>query len=1193
MKKKYIKLIGNILTVIAFILIVKRLYEMDVDYSVLLSRSNVWWLTLFCVLYGIHIMALPVSWQQTIQIITRSKVPFSSVEKVFCKSNILKYIPGNVFQYVGRNEIAVQFGFSHKAILMTTLLDVVANILGVTIVSLTCYARGIRIGLDSIGMKINPLLVIVIAVAFLFFLCLLYWKRKIISEKMQDFCTLANVKRYLFCIVYYMFFAVYTGIVYLLVLTQILDMSIANDKIYIVIGAYLLSWLLGFIMPGAPGGIGIRETVIIVLLATYLPSDSVLLAIVIYRIVSMIGDFFAFIMSFLIDCLIKKVKKILDWRYYYVEFCLARKKVFSKNNYPLILFGCSFIGNILLSLFMRYPIITDEYNTLAEGVFLSGNETVAETFRTLANTGYYGWGYVILFSWIYHLTHDMLTVYHAALVCNSFFVALIPFLAYKIAVRHFKLEDKKAFGVSFCLCLYPAYILYSKYTMNESILQFIIWPLLFLLLEFINASPLKRGCSCLLMGFLSMYSYAIHGRGLAILCMATVILIILILFVKDAVKRKVVYGVLYAIPLLAVYIINSYVKDDIALHFAGTEAGQMANTTENLLSAAFFQSLIGDHSIRIIYGFLGQSFYIVVTTLGMSVSALIAYVVTVFRGFKEKSINSVAVLGTFAIGLMTSTLVISVLFFSNLYISEAMRGGEYYVYGRYNELAGGMVIFFLLIYYAKMGFSQIMIRCNFVLYILLMAGGMLVAVKKLLKSFNPKLSYTMVIGMIPFSGRNLYLDPTVLSYIKLILVVTVIYILVLFFLYKRSDKMLCILISGIFLYSVTFSLIEFIYPTSREKSEEVQALEEFNDILIDSLGEEVKGIYILDSTVPKPRMLFAFSDYPVKHMENIEHNYSNFEQIPEGSIFISTKEEYLDKIFDEIYYIQAIKGYYVWGYGEKLENSLNELGVYCTRRKSPIFLYDGKYLSLKNQNPDEKVEVKNKSQSLTIPKNHLQYGPYCILHKGKYRVDIYGKNLEKGINYAWYNYGLLKLEIDKVMQSSEHVQYYVDLPEFSDSVEFLCENTTETFIVVDSITITPVETKTVSIRNASDVPIQERHYDVSDGYRNFKAYINSDENCIVSWRYIRLNPMGNMVINSLPMTAGENQLTLSGSNIALSNIKILSDDGRQLEMEYVEQESLNRVILYVDCPEIINIEIENTSESYIDFSDLEVRLCGR
>ncbi len=872
---------------------------------------------------------------------------------------------------------------------------------------------------------------------------------------------------------------------------------------------------------------------------------------------------------------------------------LPQKKFFSKISYPLVLFGCSFIGNILLSFFMGYPIITDEYNTLAEGVFLAGNGTVAETFRTLANTGYYGWGYVILFGWVYHLTHDMLTVYHAALICNSFFVALIPLFAYKIAVRHFKLEDKKAFWVSLCLCIYPAYILYSKYAMNESILQFIIWPLLFLLLEFINTSPLKRMGCCFLMGFLSMYSYAIHGRGIAVLGMTTVVLTGLILLAKDPVKNKVVYSVLYAIPLLAVYIINAYVKNNIALHFAGTEVGQMANTTENFFSAAFFQSLAGEHSVRILYGFLGQAFYITVATLGMAVSAVIAYAVVVFRGFREKSVTPVAVLGTFAMGLMASTLVISVLFFSNLYISEAMRGGEYYVYGRYNELAGGMVIFFLLIYCTKTGFSKIMLRYNLVLYALLMAGGMTVAATKLLKSFNPKLSYTMVIGMVPFSGRNLYLDPTVLSYMKLILVVTIIHIPVLFLLYKKSDKMLGILISGLFLYSAAFSLTEFLYPASRGKCEEVQALEDFNDMLANTLGEEVKGIYILDSRIPKPRMLFAFSGYPVKHMENIEHNYGKFGQVPEGSLFVSTKEEYLDKIFDEIYMVREIEGYYVWGYGEKLENSLDELGWDCTRRKSPTLLYDGKCLSLLNQNPDEGAEIQNESQSMVIPKNHLQYGPYCVLHKGKYQVDIHGKNLEKGTNHAGYNHGFLELEMNTVVQSPEHVRYYVELPEFSDSVEFLCGNATETPIVIDNMIITPVETETVSIHNAGDVPVRERYYDVSDGYRNFKSYIDSDENCIASWRYIRLNPSGNVVINSLPMTGGGNQLTLYGTNIALGNVTVLSEDGRQLEMEQVGQGSLDSVVLYADCPEIINIKIENVSGSYIDFSALEVRLCGR
>jgi hypothetical protein len=37
---------------------------------------------------------------------------------------------------------------------------------------------------------------------------------------------------------------------------------------FIVMGSYVIAWLAGFVTPGAPAGIGVREAVLVILLAT-------------------------------------------------------------------------------------------------------------------------------------------------------------------------------------------------------------------------------------------------------------------------------------------------------------------------------------------------------------------------------------------------------------------------------------------------------------------------------------------------------------------------------------------------------------------------------------------------------------------------------------------------------------------------------------------------------------------------------------------------------------------------------------------------------------------------------------------------------------------------------------------------------------------------------------------------------------
>ena len=122
--------------------------------------------------------------------------------------------------------------------------------------------------------------------------------RKLVA-KLKVFSTRQAVKTVFVCFLYFTFLALFVAALFLAVLCKILHVSIEYRMIPSVLSAYILSWVAGFIVPGAPGGIGIREATLTLLLANVVPVDSALLAAVIFRFISIIGDFWGLLFAWI------------------------------------------------------------------------------------------------------------------------------------------------------------------------------------------------------------------------------------------------------------------------------------------------------------------------------------------------------------------------------------------------------------------------------------------------------------------------------------------------------------------------------------------------------------------------------------------------------------------------------------------------------------------------------------------------------------------------------------------------------------------------------------------------------------------------------------------------------------------------------------------------------------------------------
>ena len=66
----------------------------------------------------------------------------------------------------------------------------------------------------------------------------------------------------------------------------------------VCLAAICLPWAIGFVTPGAPGGIGVREATMVLILSQVMPPLESLLIPVLMRMVTIAGDFVAFALSY-------------------------------------------------------------------------------------------------------------------------------------------------------------------------------------------------------------------------------------------------------------------------------------------------------------------------------------------------------------------------------------------------------------------------------------------------------------------------------------------------------------------------------------------------------------------------------------------------------------------------------------------------------------------------------------------------------------------------------------------------------------------------------------------------------------------------------------------------------------------------------------------------------------------------------
>ena len=304
--KKALKIIGNIVMIAALAFVVKKLLDMDISFSQLSEGRVVCALVLCFVIQTVIIICSCYPWLVFTRSLSGRKIPFSAAMPVYTQSNLYKYLPGNVFQYVGRNQLAADMEISHVDVACATVLDVLFCVFWTAVISVIMLGGRIAELLSKYGRNLLIVgLVGIVLVTVLILAVRMKFRDKFkayISRYSKAFAK-ENRPMLLRGVFYYLLQNAVSAAMYMGCLALIVPQA-DTGELTALTGAFLFAWIIGFVTPGAPGGIGIREGVML-----FVCGDSFADRIVLFVLVMRIGSVFADVAAFVIGKIYGKAHK--------------------------------------------------------------------------------------------------------------------------------------------------------------------------------------------------------------------------------------------------------------------------------------------------------------------------------------------------------------------------------------------------------------------------------------------------------------------------------------------------------------------------------------------------------------------------------------------------------------------------------------------------------------------------------------------------------------------------------------------------------------------------------------------------------------------------------------------------------------------------------------------------------------------
>jgi len=276
---RILRFFGSTLAIIGVTFVGVRLYSyaVGVDFSHV-NISELFFIAFLAIIYAISNLMLAMAW---LNLLAQTKIIVHQnwAIKTYGISQIAKYIPGNIFHLASRQAMGVSSGINGLSLAKANIWELALIAIAGALFAFLVLPL-LNWNLSIIFSYLSFLFVVIIVTAFI---------RLWIGHHMA------------LAFIWHTCFLAVTGLLFLSLVKLIAnDIENIADITGLLIGAYVIAWLIGLLTPGAPAGIGVREIVLISLLNGVIPELELLLVVVLGRIVSACGDVIFFMATYFI-----------------------------------------------------------------------------------------------------------------------------------------------------------------------------------------------------------------------------------------------------------------------------------------------------------------------------------------------------------------------------------------------------------------------------------------------------------------------------------------------------------------------------------------------------------------------------------------------------------------------------------------------------------------------------------------------------------------------------------------------------------------------------------------------------------------------------------------------------------------------------------------------------------------------------
>ena len=246
-------------------------------------------------IYDINICLMAFTWNNTVAFFSEKKIPLPEAAKVYMQANLGKYLPGNIAHFVERSMFAAKAGMGHAQTVMGTFLEIAGLFAAAAVAGMVLSFQDVCLLVRAFFSVKYAAGIAVLFIMGSLVLWLLYQKLawvRIFFHKMKQ---AAFWKVFCLNLLFYLWALLLLAGLMCLFVWMLNDTAPAAWQVRKIMNVYILSWAAGFVIPGAPGGIGVREVVITYLTRNDPIQEAVLLAMVVHRISTVLGDLFGYL----------------------------------------------------------------------------------------------------------------------------------------------------------------------------------------------------------------------------------------------------------------------------------------------------------------------------------------------------------------------------------------------------------------------------------------------------------------------------------------------------------------------------------------------------------------------------------------------------------------------------------------------------------------------------------------------------------------------------------------------------------------------------------------------------------------------------------------------------------------------------------------------------------------------------------